>query len=260
MFFFFRRPKIVVDAFIRQSHCHLHEYFPVESANHFIPEWWKKAPKGNNTELMTNKKSPRPKETTSVRRCSGIVDYYNSNSIIIPLWMSCVLEYSSEDSKFGQLWASQDQNIFIKYHEPDMRGPDYAKNFHHFKFISPWKFKEKSGINFYFGQAFYNFDIPDEVVMPPGILNYKYQHATEINFFVRKPLGQLVKKIEFKAGQPLAYVLPITEKKLELRTHVIPDDEYFELTTKQVFFSNSYNVVKKIKEKNEKKCPFGFGK
>lgn len=258
MFFFFRKPKLVVDAFTKVPQ--VHEHFPVETANHFIPDWWKRVPKEYISQ-NTGQNAPPNRKLNTIRRCSGIVDYYNSNSIVIPLWMSCIFEYGENPFTSKAIFSTPDPVFGLKYQDYKMRGEEYLKNWHQFKFSSPWRFKEKTGVNFHFTQCFYNFEHPDEVIIPPAIINYKYQHSSEVNIFVKKPPGKEIYRIEFDAGNPLVHLTPITEKKLELRTHLVSDSEYEALHSKQMFFNNSYNRMKKIQEKREsreKKCPFGF--
>ena len=67
-------------------------------------------------------------------------------------------------------------------------------------------------------------------------------------------------KIEFEAGQPLIHLFPATEKKLELRRHLVDEIEFRKLSQPRSFFNQNYQKLKKMEERNQKenKCPFGF--
>ena len=126
-----------------------------------------------------------------------------------------------------------------------MRGNEYLKKFEQFKIHSPWKFKENSGIDFLVVQALYNFNTPESFIIAPGVLNFKYQHATSIHFFIKPNSQEQQTTIEFDAGQPMLHFTPVAEKKLEIRRHLLDQQEYNKLEYKKVFFTNNYNKLKK---------------
>ena len=249
MIFFMKPTKIVVDCFTHNPVAF--DLFPIKKSNECIPDWWKKVEKNPITD-NSNKNLPWIKSNT-VRRCSGIIDYYNNQSFNVLLWSDVNLEYS----RTGSRYIFADGVSRIEYQEEFMRG-DYLNDFHQFKIISPWKFKEKSGIKFHYSQSFYNFNNPDKLFLPPGIIDYKYQHTTEINFFVKKPEGESYHdRLELEAGMPMAHITPITEKKIELKHHLIDFNEFHNRFERTFFsFNSRYSKRKKILDKKHKGCPF----
>ena len=53
--FFFRKPKLVVDAFTSELYQHAFDYAPVDYATKFYPDWWKKLPKMSKPIFANNK-------------------------------------------------------------------------------------------------------------------------------------------------------------------------------------------------------------
>lgn len=240
MFFIIKKSKIVVDVFTDNQNAY--SLFPISYANENLPDWWKKI----------DKKS----EHNNIRNCIGIINYYNSNSLVLQMWSDLTLSYNKEN--FNYRFA--DRQSILLFHEQEMRGNVYAKDFHNFKLHSPWLFKEKTGVKFYFSKIFYNFQDPDTISMPPGIVDYKYQHATEINFLVRKPRYDDTINLKLYSGQPLVQIFPLSERKVKFKVHLVDKKEMSSMEMLSVCHKNRYQRVKKIiDDKENKKCPFGFG-
>jgi hypothetical protein len=143
------------------------------------------------------------------------------------------------------MFADNSSN-FIEYHTPEIRGNKYLKDYHHFKLISPWRFKEKSGVNFLFSQPFYNFENPTDFIIPPAIVNYKYQHNTEVNFFVGKPKEGTRHRLSLDAGQPLVYLTPLTEKRVVVKAHEVTKAEWDKVQLPRLFFTGNYKKDKHL--------------
>ena len=236
MFFFCKPKTIVLDAFTVNSS--IVDLLAPDHASKYKPKWWYDIP----TERQIVLPSGINIKSNTMKRCRGFKDYYSNVSIIIPLWDSFVLEYSKDGSRFSFV----DNKNIIDYQLEAQRGFVYLKDFHQLKLVSPWRFREKTGINFLFSQAFYNFQDPTSFVMPPAIVNYKYQNATEVNFFVRKPIGEDVGRIEFEAGHPLVYLTPLTEKRVVIKTHLVSTEELDKVAPPFLFFSGRYSKRKKL--------------
>lgn len=236
MFFFCKPKTIVLDVFT--DDCNLVNLLPPDYASNFKPKWWKDLEDNKSTIELNGIKV----RNNTMRRCIGFKNYYSDSSIIIPLWSSFVLEYSETGSRsiFSDLTRT------LEYQQEDQRGPNYLSEFHQFKLASPWQCKEKHGISFLYSQAFYNFKDPTAFVMPPAIIDFKYQHATEVNFFVRKPESGVNHRVSFDAGQPMIHLTPLTEKRVVIKKHVVTTSELHDLKAPRFFFNGSYNRVKKL--------------
>jgi hypothetical protein len=62
------------------------------------------------------------------------------------------------------------------------------------------------------------------------------------------------------AGSPIIHALPLSDKDIVIKTHLV-SNEFMEQNTKNVYtFINKYRTSKNagIKKEKESKCPFGF--
>jgi hypothetical protein len=109
-----------------------------------------------------------------------------------------------------------------------------------------------------FIQPTWNDIEPDKITVLPGTLDFSLNNASNINFVMRKEEKE--KTIILEHGTPLAHIIPISEREVDLRLHKVSQEEYSDLIYKQqnIKFTDKYNVMKKIVK--PKKCPFGFGK
>lgn len=247
MFFIIKKKEVVVDAFTHRGY--VYDYFPIDSANNFMPEWWRNTPKYIKKEQ--NPENMPEIQGNTIRRCAGVIDYYNKNNLVIPLWSDLALDVGPNSFKY----VFADMTTSLVRHEQAMRGT-FMSSYEHFKICSPWKFKEKRGVKFHFSQMFYNFEDPGKIILPPAIVNYKYQHSTEINFMVKRPVSD--QRITLTAGDPMVLLTPQTEYDVKVKTHLVSEEEYNRTSRWLFSFHNAYNKAKKIKQKNESKCPFGF--
>lgn len=235
MFFFCKPKTITLDAFT--SNPQIVDILSPDYASKFKPKWWYEVPNDQQIILPSGINI----KINTIKRCKGFKDYYSNASIIIPLWDSFILEFNN----IGHRYSFVNEN----YMEPQSethRGPVYLNDFHQIKLASPWRFREKTGINFLFGQAFYNFKDPTEFVIPPAMINFRYQNAAEVNFFVKKPTGENVERLEFEAGHPLVYLTPLTEKLVVVKTHLVSVAELNKVAPPFTFFSGKYSKRKKL--------------
>ena len=49
--------------------------------------------------------------------------------------------------------------------------------------------------------------------------------------------------ILIKAGTPMAHVIPMTDKKVEIRTHLVEEYEYKKMLQPSIFFINNYKKI-----------------
>ena len=85
----------------------------------------------------------------------------------------------------------------------------------------------------------------DDIIIMPGILNFKDQHSAHINMFVKKE-----RSIMLEHNTPLIYCVPLAEVKLEVKNYLATDQEYKHL--KQLGYGFSFTGVYKKKLKLKK--------
>lgn len=237
MFFF--KPKVIhLDCFITRPD--VNEFFPVDYANKFFPEWWKKLPKDTG------------RNQTTMKLCNGFNNLY-TRGIIIPLWTSMIIDIKKDLIIFSDMTTKSDTHDYSQ-----MQGYIDPSKYRHFKIVNPWYFKCKEEIYFSFQQPLWSFSDLSDIFVSPGVVDYKYQNGTNINFFMNLENP----KIELEAGQPMAHIIPLSERKLKIHRHVVSNHEMDKvvINNTQPFFRNKYAKRKLMidKKESEKKCPFGF--
>ena len=247
---FFRKPKLVVDAFTSEAYQHAFDYAPVDYATKFYPDWWKKLPKPPNPIFANNRGDVIGK--TNMKYCEGLTNEYK-NSIIIPMWTDFMFKFDHDGS---WVFNAADQRTFGEHHEVSQR-VGFKENYLHFKIVSPWAFKSDKNVYFQCAAPYYNHtkELPWENI--PGTVEFNYQYTTNINLFIKNKPSEFL--IDFNT--PLLHVRPLTERTLVLKKHIVSPAEYVARFTKiPLTYKKRFLGMKRIDEDREKKCPFGFGK
>lgn len=226
------------------------EFFPPKLAVECLPEWWKRMPSTVSTRLPNGINQVGG----SIKRCDGFVDLYK-HGFMIPLWTDLLLKPNAD-----QTVSFKASGVALgNSHDAVQLGEEF-NNYAHLKLISPWFIKEKTGVKFIWQSAFWNMqDKMNSVAILPGMLEFKYQNMTNINILMPKNSEQ----VWLKAGTELVHLVPLTDKKIKIHTHVISEQEQnsmFDVTRYPVSFLGGYKKRKRALQEKESKCPFGFGK
>lgn len=242
MFFFFKKPEIIVDCFTADEG--LVQTMPIEYSTKFMPDWWKKLEKQH---LSPDRYYP----SGTMKQCRGFVDYY-STSITIPLWSDLAIKVQ-ENNQY--IWQFSDRYSEAVVHGVEQRGTYLSdKKYGHMKLTSPWALKTKEQINWVWSQPTWNFDAPEQLLIPPAVVNYKHQCATNVNMFFRvdTPREYLI-----PFGQPMAHLTPMTESKVILKRHVVTESEVRRIHATQSTFTfvNKYGTAIKNRERFAE-CPY----
>lgn len=245
MFFFFKKKPVILDCFTSHTGAF---HAPVDHSVKFFPEWWKSLERNvYDTDIdMAGVENP------TMKNCIGFIDYFKK-SITVPLW-SDVSFRIGDKNRPGYIWNFADQYSKIEIHRSHQWGSFVPDNkYLHGKFVSPWKFKCKDEIFFKKSSAFYNYEQPDFMLFPPGLLEFKYQASVNINFFIVP--GEQERNIFLKYYQPLVQFVPLTERPVKLKTHLVSEEEYNKIGLTFVSFNRNYHKMKKA-AKNSSVCPF----
>jgi hypothetical protein len=247
--FFFKPKTVTMDCFTYRVEVHTHA--PVAPADRFIPDWWRKLPK-------TGAISPVPgvlNTDNNMRGCIGMTDMFKVG-VIIPLWSDLMVELgTTETEEF--MWQFSDRESHAGIHEQAQRGSAYPANFYtHLKIVSPWFFRASRSVKCLFSQPTWNIEAPETMVVLPGVIDYAKMGATEVNLLF--PRGSEPRKFIVPYGQPLVQIIPMTEANLQVKTHLVSEEEFLSLKKKTMYpvsFSNPTHKLAKYK-----KCPFHGGK
>ena len=247
MIFFFKEKPIVLDCFVSCDRKTVMDLAPITPSREYIPNWWKnlKAADFDEKEFMFNK---------SVKTCYGIFSMM-TEGFILPCWTDFMLKLDTEKN-LAQINFADNMTSYSTHSSVQIA--NFMDEFNSLKLVSPWKIKCKKDVQFLLCRPFYNSKYKKEVDILPGILDFKYQAS--LNVFL-KFLKTEKSLISYKFNEPLLQIIPLTEKKIVIKNHIVSEEEYKSLEVfSGVHFLNGYRKNRTIAENKESKCPFGFGK
>jgi hypothetical protein len=231
--------KVVVDAFTYEPN--VATLFPIQSSVKFIPQWFRDLP----MEYMSTNSIGMQYPVSTLKRCPGVIELYK-RSFTMPIWADIAIS-TRQDGAWG--FHSGWKGTLVETHPREQYGKAFDNHIH-LKFYSPWMIREKSGIHFsYNSPQWTDPSIWDQLYIAPGLIEFKHQRASHVNAFVARTNRDFV----MKAGDPLVQLLPMTEKKVEVRCHAVSVQEHQDIwneTNKSFFFTQAYRkYVKMIEDK-----------
>ena len=214
-----------------------YELTPIAKASKTIPEWWKELPR--NQPQFDFKTYKDPRANMNMKNCYGFVELYKKG-IVIQSWSD--FKFSTEN---GRLNFFCSHGLHPQSHSTSQRGKGFG-NYYHTKLISPWKFKEKTGVQFIFLGAEWALEKLTAKI-PPGVLAFDFNSGVNVNMMF--PFNSPDQEI--RMGDPLVHIIPLSEKILVHHNHII-SKEYFDNIngTNTTFFG--WRAVKNLIEKNKK--------
>ena len=252
---FIKRKKIVVDCFT--TNIDAHDVFPIQLAHKFYPNWWKKLPSSFPVETTNGVQM----EQKTMKACSGFINHYQKG-FVLPLWSDVVIQTQADAMGNSYSYQYADGHSEVGVHPVDQMGREF-ESLVHVKLVSPWRIREKTGVEFMYMEPTWNY--PGDLCSmstPPGTIEYKYQHTSSVNMFLQKG-----RKYSFSAGRAMAHIIPLSDKDVEVKCHLVSplemDNEVRRVMHQGFpFFHNGYPEKKKrqIALQETKKCPFSFGK
>jgi hypothetical protein len=230
-------------------------YAPIRKATAFFPEWWKALPTAYARENGMGL-------TTTMKLCTGFTDLF-ARGFVLPLWSDVSIGIEKkidpdvENHKYQFRYQFSDNTSSFVSHDAKQSGGFYpVSEYQHLKFNTPWIFSCAEDISFLQIQPTWNLKNPEKMLVPPGVLNFKYQVSTEVNSLWPRGIEDVVHDLAF--GQPLTLFIPLTERKVKLQLHLISREEFLNRSSMNAgtFFVNKYRNNKKILK--ERGCPFQF--
>ena len=250
--FWFKQTEIVVDCFINDQL--IYNNFKIQKAKEFIPSWWKSLPSNNQIKINTDPESKLTIKQQNLKHCNGFRDLF-AEGFIIPFWVDCQIEMLDENKYYISGHQVPAVNINVGYHGREQTGSELYPDCAQLKLGSPWFFHEKTGVKFSWNACMWNnTSYLNDMHLLPGVLDFKTQRTTNVNAFIKKR-----SIIKLYAGDPLIHLIPLSDKKVIIKNHLLTKEEFskkFEVEYSAI----NYNNVKQVKATPEKKCPFGFRK
>lgn len=233
--FFFRKKEVTVDFFTDVAGVY-NMAKPTQSAK-ILPQWFKNMPKSYDAhdEFVGSYKLP------TMKSCPGIIDYYK-NSVVLPVWSDFILNVTPEN--YGYLFSNRGFDVDEHSNKQTHNAFD---EYHHAKFISPWKIRCKSDIDFLIVEPFWNSCTNtnrfENFHIFSGCVNFKYISHLNINVLIKKTNA----RVEFSLGEPFVNIFPLTNKKIKIATHLVDSQELDILAPSPAFtFFHRYKTTRRL--------------
>lgn len=237
----FRKP-VVLDIYTDRSD--LYEHFKVSKMKSFVPSWFKDI--NPKYEINENLESD-----INIRGCTGFLDLF-SKGFGIPLWSDMRVKVGPIGEQYYQ-WQFADKETDADIHPQWQRGefmPD--SKYCHIKILTPWVARCSENVDFLMIGNSWVQDNTDDVLIPQGVLNFKHQHALNINMMVRR--GEQEKLIEMSCGNPIVQLIPLTDRKVDIKLHLVSTEELTNVSRSPVRSYFDRGHLKTVSK--ERKCPF----
>jgi hypothetical protein len=249
--FWFKPQTIHVDCFV--SNATVYNNFRIDQASKFYPDPIKTYPKKIDVKASQDPSSKLVSNVPTIKMCNGITDLF-ANGFILPAWHQFSIEMTDQGNCILASAGSHFQAVMVENHPRVQYGDSLYQGYTHAKLISPWLVKEKSGVKFTWNMCdWHRTDNAQNVRTLSAVVDYKYQVYTNVNMFIRN--GSIV---SYEAGDPLAHMIPISDKRVKLHHHLIDVEDWHRMRIEYELHS-SYPNHRKLKY-NDSKCPFGFSK
>jgi hypothetical protein len=200
---FFKKKKLTFKAYAPIGQ--LVDLFPPTIMEDSLPDWYKPLPADLGHGL-------------TVKHCPGLKDLF-TKSIVFPLWADFEIRTSLHNQPDvrtafappgGQAWVSHNINDQVTG-----AWPAYSN----IKFSNPWMIWCDEPIPCLVTQAVWHQKDPSLIQSVPGILEFRHQHQANINTLIRKDAA-LDTPVMLRAGTPMVYITPLTEREWDLETDV----------------------------------------
>jgi hypothetical protein len=250
MMFFKDNSSITIDCFTSSSVAY--EYFPVTPSIEIKPTWWETLP----TNFEVNESGTLRQKSATIKKCPGIFNLLKKGFMILnPAELSMEIKNIGGEFKFSYEFVGQNSRGHIDLHDHRQYLGVFNNKYLQAKITLPWLIQEKNGVEFLLSEPTWLMKDPLEYLIPPGILDFKYQNNINVNLFFELKES----RIDISPGFPLTQLIPISDKKIKIKNHLISDEEYqkkFELSQPFGWIS-SYKKRKELINKKSK-CPFRF--
>ena len=234
MIFKFPKKKIVLECFTH--HAAVHKFFPITTAKHHLPKWFKKIPQ-TQTEVDDNGVE-FPQAT--FRRCDGFTHLYNTGWVL-PMWCDMVIETDEDGAWRYHVSDRVDDFTPAMWSHAGQLG-NYFSTYSHIKINVPWILREKTGVYFHFSQNTWGIkEHWDNLTVVPGLINYKNQSAAHINMFLKRGVSIMIEH-----DTPLVHCIPLSEAKLEIKNYLVSEQEYKHLHQSNSFMFSFLGRYKKM--------------
>ena len=244
---FSSKKEIVLNCYTYMGHAY--RYASPASAIDFLPDWWKALPAPRKTYSFSEGVG------WNMKYCIGMTDLYRK-ALVLPLWSELNVRVSSGgdpnvDYRFADGVSTAKTHAQCEYE--GFSNPSVAK---HLKLDSPWHFETDEDVSWVVVPPVYNHDLGAYSVLP-GVLNFKQQHATNIQMMLRTPPeGAVEVHVPFRT--PMLLLKPLSERSFVVKTHLVTVEEFNRLHGQPPTVVRSGLIIRALHKAGVAKpvCPF----
>lgn len=231
----FKNKEIILDAYTAIPT--VYELYKPKLGTNSVPEWFKKLPSYKSSNEDKLKKLFDTKKNifssfNNMKYCSGVIELFKSE-ITIPMWSDYAINYSKE----GMEWLTAAYYANAQTHpvQEEAEGWLTHQNTSHLKLVNPWYFKCNEDINFLLTNTDY-FTNEEELFkykVVNGIINFKKTNSANVNLLFPTPT-QGESKVLLEAGNPVASLIPLSDRPVKINYNLVNDSELTKLRAKEI--------------------------
>ena len=196
---------IILDCYTYNVYAY--NFAKINHGYHYIPEWWKKTP-----TITEN-------STRTIKKCPAVIEYYKKG-IVLPMWCEVKIQVNPIGDKELCRWESSQKDFQIVTHAQEQFDGFTKNNGNNLKILSPWFIKCEEEIYFTYTQPIWSQrDTMFNLILTPGVLSFKHQMWTSLNYFIEQKDVQ--QNIHIEPLTPMLIMHPMSERKIKLRHHLL---------------------------------------
>lgn len=253
MIFLFKKSKLILDCFTYDPM--VAKTASIQSALKFYPDWIRKIPSERFEEKHlpgTNATHKIP--TGTIKGCPGVIDYFKTG-VMAPLWTDVSIAINPNGT---YTYSSADSPFSLESHWPGQW--DGFNGYQHIKMVFPWHIEESTGTKFLLQKPLWTSNdnpfLISKFASAGGVIDFKSQHCLHMHVLAEIPLVR--QEFILNLGTPLIHLIPLSDKEIEVRTHIVDDNEWHKRTVvstgAKTFIKQSLKRDQMIK--SVEGCPF----
>jgi hypothetical protein len=247
MGFLKRNKNLIVNCYTNKSE--VYNYCPIILANKAIPDWFKALP-------TPQYKGPSSKENVrNLKECVAFLKYF-SKGFVLPLWSDLFLEIGPKGTTQYRYQYSDCSSEIDIHDENSSNKAILDSEYQHLKLISPWVIRCDEEVDFIALQPEWHFDKLNFSHVLSGVMDFKVNAATNVNMYVKRQKEQ--QNFLLKVNTPIYHFVPITERKMVLKNHLVSNEEFRNIQQANVAMSFKRHYYFKRNALKQNKCPFKF--
>ena len=223
MLFNFKKSKeVVLNCYTMRSD--VFEYSQPKRGIQSYPEWWKKLPKSG--EGWDNPNNPQLEPDLTMKSCPGFIDLFKQ-CWTLPLWADLRVVIGGIGTDHCDMIFA-DRKSLVDFHNPYQYGQLADPTvFQHAKLISPWLMFCSEDVKWAWLPSTWHTIQYEQLELLSAVADYKSNHVTHINFFIKRLERLSAFTVPF--GTPLQYLVPLTERPVKVKCHLVSQEEYLKL-------------------------------